>query len=149
MSEPYRTTRIVEFRDTDMAGIMHFASFFGYMESAEHELIRSLGFSVHHSVGEKDVGDGAISFPRVSASCDYVSPALCEQLLDITLFVARIGKKSVTYEFRFHHKDRLVASGRITCVCCLVKTGTLPASMELPADFVKKLKPFCVGETGT
>ena len=45
MAEPFRTTRLVEFHDTDMAGIMHFASFFHYMESAEHEFIRSLGFA--------------------------------------------------------------------------------------------------------
>jgi acyl-CoA thioester hydrolase len=52
MPEPYRTTRLVEFHDTDMAGIMHFASFFVYMESAEHELLRSMGLSVHSVVGE-------------------------------------------------------------------------------------------------
>jgi acyl-CoA thioester hydrolase len=137
MSEPYRTTRMVEFRDTDMAGIMHFASFFGYMESAEHELIRSLGFSVHDYVE-----DGAISFPRVSASCDYVSPALCEQILDIAIRVVRIGNKSVTYEFQFHHEKRLVANGSITCVCCLVQAGAMPTSMELPADIVEKLSRF-------
>ena len=31
MSEPFRIERLVEFHDTDMAGIMHFASFFHYM----------------------------------------------------------------------------------------------------------------------
>src|SRR3984893_8862096 len=46
MSEPYRTTRRVEFRDTDAAGIAHFSAFFFYMESVEHEFLRSLGLSV-------------------------------------------------------------------------------------------------------
>ncbi len=104
MAEPFHTSRLVEFHDTDMAGIMHFASFFVYMESAEHELLRTLGFSVHSEMdGER------ISFPRVSASCQYTSPALSEQVLDIAIQVMRIGEKSVTYEFHFTHAGRPVA----------------------------------------
>jgi len=137
MPEPYHTTRMVEFHDTDMAGIMHFASFFHYMESAEHELIRSLGLSVHTTHG-----DSVISFPRVSVACDFVSPALCEQILDITVRVARIGNKSVTYDFTFQHESRLVATGRITCVCCRVQPGTMPVSMPLPEDIAEKLRRY-------
>ena len=37
----FTTTRRVEFGDTDMAGIMHFANFFRFMESAETEFLRS------------------------------------------------------------------------------------------------------------
>ena len=58
MADSFCTTRLVEFHDTDMAGIMHFASFFHYMESAEHEFIRSLGLSVHSLVE-----DDTLSFP--------------------------------------------------------------------------------------
>ena len=42
---PFRTTRLVEFHDTDMAGIMHFAAFYLYMASTEHEFFRSLDIS--------------------------------------------------------------------------------------------------------
>ena len=41
--------RQVEFAETDMAGIVHFANFFRWMESAEHAFLRSLGHSVHTS----------------------------------------------------------------------------------------------------
>lgn len=128
---------MVEFHDTDMAGIMHFASFFHYMESAEHELIRSLGLSVHSTHG-----GSVISFPRVRVACDFVSPALCEQMLDIAVRVARIGNKSVTYDFTFHHESRLVATGCITCVCCCVQPGTMPVSMALPKDIAEKLRRY-------
>ena len=145
MPEPYHATRMVEFRDTDMAGIMHFASFFDYMESAEHEMIRSLGFSVHADIERGAMSEeGVLSFPRVNASCDFVSPALCEQVLDITVRVARIGNKSVTYDIEFHHQNRLVAKGRMTCVCCLIQTGSLPISRKLPEDIVEKLRRHAV-----
>lgn len=130
---------MVEFRDTDMAGIMHFASFFDYMESAEHEMIRSLGFSVHTTFREE-----AIGFPRVSASCDYVSPAQCEQILDIAVHVAKIGNKSVTYDFFIRHQDRLVAKGHMTCVCCLIQPGAKPVSIKLPEDIAEKLSRYAV-----
>ena len=63
MSTPFYTSRLVEFADTDMAGIIHFSAYFRYMESAEHELLRSMGYSVYSEI------DGVtISFPRVAAS---------------------------------------------------------------------------------
>ena len=41
MTTAFHTTRRVEFADTDMAGIVHFASFFRFMESAEHDFLRT------------------------------------------------------------------------------------------------------------
>ncbi len=62
MPQAFTTRRFVEFVDTDMAGIVHFSAFFRYMEAAEHELLRSLGLSVHTKLAD----DLVISFPRVS-----------------------------------------------------------------------------------
>ena len=44
--KPFTTTRRVEFGDTDMAGIMHFANFFRFMESAETDFLHSHGLTV-------------------------------------------------------------------------------------------------------
>ena len=57
----FRTTRRIEFGDTDMAGIVHFANFFRFMESAECEFLRSRGLSV-----KLDWEGQAIGFPRVT-----------------------------------------------------------------------------------
>jgi acyl-CoA thioester hydrolase len=137
MPQPFHTSRLVEFHDTDMAGIMHFASFFVYMESAEHELLRSLGLSVHHTLDEEH-----ISFPRVSAKCDYTSPARCEEILDIDVSVTRIGAKSVTYEFHLTTAGREVAVGTMTAVCCRVAPGHAPVSGPIPDEVVEKLKTY-------
>ena len=67
MAEPFRVTRLVEFGDTDMAGIAHFSVFFRYMEAAEHAYLRSLGLSVAMEWEGERVG-----FPRVSAACDSI-----------------------------------------------------------------------------
>lgn len=113
----FSTTRRVEFRDTDAAGIVHFSAFFPMMESAEHEMLRSLGISVL----PKETGDPqvpAVTWPRVSASCAYASAARFEDLLTVTVRVARMGTTSVEYHIRFMKDDRLVAEGTMTAVCC-------------------------------
>jgi acyl-CoA thioester hydrolase len=138
MSEPYRTTRRVEFRDTDAAGIVHFSAFFFYMESVEHEFLRQLGLSVHATDGAAPV-----SWPRVSASCDFKSAARFEDVLDVSLLIARLGEKSVTYEFDFSCGSRPVATGKTVAVCCRFTNGAGPKSVPIPADIQAKLRPYC------
>jgi 4-hydroxybenzoyl-CoA thioesterase/acyl-CoA thioester hydrolase len=135
MPAHFHTSRMVEFSDTDMAGIMHFSAFFRYMEAAEHELLRSLGFSVYSEID----GD-VVSFPRVAATCEFHSPARCEDVLDIDVTVERVGTKSVTYTFHFSQHGRDVADGKMTSVCCRVPHGKPPISIPIPRDFAEKLR---------
>jgi 4-hydroxybenzoyl-CoA thioesterase/acyl-CoA thioester hydrolase len=137
MSEPFCTTRRVEFRDTDAAGIAHFSAFFFYMESVEHELLRHLGLSVLWADDS-----GPISWPRVSVSCDYSGAARFEEVLDVTLRVARLGAKSVTYEFEFACDGRRIATGRTVAVCCRVPHGAAPQSITIPEPIAAKLREY-------
>src|SRR5215471_17605184 len=118
MSTAFVTTRRVEFSDTDAAGIAHFVAFFRMMEQAEHELLRSIGLSV-----EMHDAAGKISWPRVNAKCDFQSAAKFEDLLDIEVRLARLGKKSVTYSHRILRGSELLAEGQITAVCCRIRAG--------------------------
>jgi acyl-CoA thioester hydrolase len=128
MSTPFTTTRRVEFGDTDMAGIMHFANFFRFMEAAETEFLRSRGLTVSW------VADGVKhGFPRVAVSCEYSRPALFEDLLAIGVTVERVGRKSVTYRFDFSCQGSPVAVGRITAVYC-VGSGPGLESHDIPPD---------------
>jgi acyl-CoA thioester hydrolase len=135
MSEPYRTTRRVEFRDTDAAGIAHFSAFFFYMESVEHEFLRQLGLSV---LSEDETGP--VSWPRVSASCDYQSAVRFEDVLDISLRIARRGAKSVTYEFEFVCASRPIAKGKTIAVCCRFPAGGSPESVPIPNEMAQQLR---------
>ncbi len=137
----FSASRRVEFRDTDAAGIMHFASFFPLMESVEHEFLRHLGLSV--LVFDEH---GPISWPRVNAQCDYRGAVRFEDVVEVTLRIARLGAKSVTYRFDMTHAGRDVAQGNITAVCCRLISGGPPQSLPIPADIAAKLKPF-VGVT--
>lgn len=135
MSQVYRTRRRVEFGDTDMAGIMHFANFFRFMEAAETEFLRGLGFSVSWQDGEERRG-----FPRVSASCDFKSPARFEDVLDIAVTVEEVGRKSVRYRFEFTREGREIAVGRITSVYCRSASDHQFESKEIPDEIRHKLE---------
>ena len=105
----YKTTRRVEFRDTDAAGIAHFSAFFNYMEQVEHELLRQQGLSVL----VRDDG-GAISWPRVSASCDYRGAVHFEDVLDVELANRPPRRKEHDLGYFRSHGDRPVAEGQLT-----------------------------------
>jgi len=131
----FRTTRRIEFGDTDMAGIVHFANFFRFMEAAECEFLRSRGLSV-----KMEWQGQAIGFPRVSASCDYVKPARFEEVLDVAVRIDRIGKKSVTYAFEFSRGGELIANGKVTSVCCRVLPDNRIEGIEIPAGYRARLQ---------
>ena len=86
--------RRVEFAETDMAGIVHFANFFRWMESAEHAFLRSLGYSVHTSRDGRATG-----WPRLKVRCDYYKPLRFEENVDVVLSVAEVRTRSVRYTF--------------------------------------------------
>ena len=131
---PYRTTRRVEFRDTDMAGIAHFSAFVFYMESVEHEFLRSCGLSV---VSEDKAGE--LGWPRVSIQCDFSAPVRFEDQVDIELTVERLGEKSITYAFDFTLDGVPAASGQLTTVCCRRTEAGGIESVAIPAWFREKL----------
>jgi acyl-CoA thioester hydrolase len=88
-------SRRVEFAETDMAGIVHFANFYRMMENAEHAFFRSLGFSVHDHFDGQTIG-----WPRVSATCDFLRPLRFEEMVDVHLFVAEVRIRSLRYAFK-------------------------------------------------
>ncbi|HEY8506264.1 MAG TPA: thioesterase family protein [Gemmataceae bacterium] len=135
MTEEFRTTRRVEFGDTDQAGIVHFANFFRYMEAAETEFLRSRGLSVSWSEGGRRYG-----FPRVSASCDYLRPARFEDVLEVGVALEKIGSKSLTFLFTFRKGDEVIARGRVSSVFCRETPGHGLESLEISDEIREKLR---------
>ncbi|MFP6764435.1 MAG: thioesterase family protein [Planctomycetaceae bacterium] len=134
MNVPYLTTRRVEFSDTDMAGIIHFASYYRYMEEAEHQFFRELGLRV---IDKREDGT-VLGWPRVSASCTFEAPVRFEDVLEIRVTVERKGVKSLTmlYEF-FQTTDvavKRVAHGRMKIACCICRSDQTLESIPVPAE---------------
>ncbi len=144
----FSTERRIEFCNTDAAGIAHFSAFFPMMESAEHELLRSLGVSVlsrHQAGAQKKEAAPDPTWPRVAASCDFCAPAYFEDILTIDVDVARIGSTSVEYQFRFRRDDVLIASGKISSVCCVLSESGLK-KVPIPESVRQRLTNHLLSE---
>jgi YbgC/YbaW family acyl-CoA thioester hydrolase len=139
MAYEFKARRRVEFSDTDMAGIMHFSNFFRFIETAEHDFFRSLGFSIWEKNRHPRIG-----WPRVHASCDYHKPLRFEDLVEIHLLVAEKRSKAITYQVRFRRlsgeASEEVARGRLTIVCVSHGTdGTMKAT-AIPEEIASRIE---------
>ena len=139
MASHLRTTRRVEFCETDMAGIVHFSNFYKWMEQAEHEFFRSLGLTIVNHQADGSV----IGWPRVSAQCRFESPARYEDVLDVLITVQRIGVKSLSYEVVFSCGERVIARGSMKTVSCVMRPGEGLTSVEIPQEYLSKIEEYC------
>jgi len=135
----FKARRRVEFSDTDMAGIMHYANFFRFMETAEHGFYRSLGFSV-----TMPGTDPRLGWPRVHAACDFKRPLRFEDEVEIHLLVAEKRTKAITYEFRFRKLNaepvEEVARGRLTIVCVTHQPGGTMSAVNIPSEIAARIE---------
>lgn len=135
-------TRTIEFVETDMAGIVHFTNFYRWMEQAEHGFLRSVGLTVSNHLEDGTT----IGFPRVSASCRFLSPARFEEQLTVQLQIQRIGVKSVTYDILFSVGDRQVAKGVLKTACCQFVPGRPFESIVIPDSYLEKMEEYASDE---
>ncbi len=138
MAYQFKIRRLVEFSDTDMAGIVHHAVFYRYMESAEHAFFRSLGLSVAPPKTLASVG-----WPRVHTEADFAAPLRFEDEVEIHLLVAEKKSKALTYAFRLRRLNGPVAievaRGKITVVCVKMINGRMKAT-NIPKAIAAKIQ---------
>ena len=119
-----------------MAGIVHFANFYRYMEEAEHAFFRSLG----RSISEPQPDGSTIGWPRVSATCSFKAPVYYDDEIEIRLLVERIGVKSLTMRYIFQRDDVLLARGTMKIVCCRIRPHQPMESIPIPPDLAALLE---------
>ena len=135
MPTPFTYSRIIQFAETDLAGIAHFANFFRWMEEAEHAYFRSVGLSVRTEYQEMEIG-----WPRVNTSCEFFAPARFEDQLQISVRIVKMGEKSICWEIEFSRDGTRLALGKATTVCCIWNAQGLK-SIPIPPEIRLKLYP--------
>jgi YbgC/YbaW family acyl-CoA thioester hydrolase len=138
MAGEYKIVRRVEFGDTDMAGIVHHAVFFRYMEAAETAFFRSLGLSLASRRAKPPIG-----WPRVHCECDFFAPLQFEDEVEIHLLVAKKKSKSLTYVFRLYRlqgeERREVARGLVVTVC-VTALGSRMKATKIPKAIADQIQ---------
>jgi YbgC/YbaW family acyl-CoA thioester hydrolase len=118
-----------------MAGIVHFANFYRFMEEAEHEMFRSLGLKIVERLPDGTV----VGWPRVRCSCSFEAPAYYEDLVEVDVTIARLGVKSLTMSFVFRRGDTRLATGDLKTVFCRFRGAGRFESIAIPPDYAARL----------
>ena len=101
----------VIFGDTDQMGVVYYANYLRYFESARSALLRARGFSARELVDE------GVMFPVTEASCRYRQPARYEDLLDVHIAVEQMRHASVRFRYAVRRGDDLLAEGHTVHAC--------------------------------
>jgi acyl-CoA thioesterase FadM len=118
--------RRIEWIDTDAAGIYHYTTVLRLAEAAEAALCTSLG-----------IADRTFGFlPRVGLALDFRQPLRFNDLVELELSVAAVGRSTVRYALTLTGPDGLAATGTITG--CLIDGGSKRA-VRWPDDLRQRL----------
>ncbi len=95
MKAPFKfsaTTRVA-FSDTDAQGIVYYGRYLPYFDLARVEYHRHVGLL------RMEIGEGGVEFVMRACSIEYFAPAVFDDLVEVYVRVARIGRTSATLEF--------------------------------------------------
>ena len=93
----YSSLTRVGFSDTDAQGIVYYGRYLPYFDSARVEYHRHLEM-LRTEPQEHE-------FVMRASSIDYHAPARFDDLIEVFIRVARVGRSSVTYEFAAYRLD--------------------------------------------
>jgi acyl-CoA thioester hydrolase len=115
-------------------GVVYYANFFVYFESARTDFMRYVGFPY----GEME--KKGIFVPVIEAYCRYLSPAYYEDELEIHLWVSEIKNTSFKYSYEVKRGEKLLAKGYTRHV--LVNRDMKP--MRINEDIKKVLEKYYI-----
>ncbi len=95
----------VIFGDTDQMGVVYYANYLRYFESARAAYWRGLGRSY------KDLEAWGVALPVVEAHCHYKRPARYEDLVSVEVWVSELRGASLRFSYRVLRGDVLLADG--------------------------------------
>jgi YbgC/YbaW family acyl-CoA thioester hydrolase len=137
--EQFRKFRIeerVRWGDVDAARIIFYGAYIRFFEIAETELFRTVGLSYGRMFDELDVW-----LPRAHLECDFRRAAQLDDLLEVSVFVGRIGVKSLrlNFEVRRNGEAEIVAEAHFVLVA--VRRNTFE-SVPIPDELKQRLAPY-------
>jgi acyl-CoA thioester hydrolase len=134
MPSELRQRRRVQFSETDAAGIVHFSCFFRYFEDAEHALWREAGLSIHPE-------NSPIGWPRVAASCEFHRALKFEQEFEVTIRIAEMTRRTISYTCEISREGDRVATGMLKIACVAKLPDGTMRSTDIPGEIAERLKP--------
>jgi acyl-CoA thioester hydrolase len=132
----YRIEERVRWGDVDAARIIFYGAYIRFFEFAETELFRAAGLPYGVMFDELDVW-----LPRAHLECDFHVAAQLDDLLEVCVYVGRVGNKSLRLDFEVRRNggDELVANAHFILVA--VRRQTFE-SVPVPEELKRRLAPY-------
>jgi YbgC/YbaW family acyl-CoA thioester hydrolase len=133
----------VRWGDVDAARIIFYGAYIRFFEFAETELFRSVGLPYSVMFDELDVW-----LPRAHLECDFRRAAQLDDLLEVSVYVGRIGTKSLRLNFEVRRKGEEGMLAEAHFVLVSVRRDTFE-TVPLPEELKRRLEPYTVKEVNS
>ncbi len=132
----YSIEERVRWGDVDAARIIFYGAYIRFFEFAETELFRAVGLSYGEMFDQLDVW-----LPRAHIECDFRRAAQLDDLLEVSVYVGRMGRKSLRLNFEVRRKgvDEMIAEAHFVLVS--VRRDTFE-TVPLPQELRRRLAPY-------
>jgi acyl-CoA thioester hydrolase len=132
---PFRYSAVarVWFSDTDAQGVVYYGRYLPYFDHARTEYHRHLGIRGNWIAGR--------DFVMRASNVEYHAPARFDDLLEIFVRLARIGRTSATYECAAYRMDDDLLMVTATQTLVLVDLGERRPA-EIPAAYRDVIHSF-------
>jgi acyl-CoA thioester hydrolase len=118
MGRRHRLQEHVRWSDVDVSGLIRWDAYTRYVELAETELFRAAGFPYATVWEQLDIW-----LPRVQFHLEMKNPARLDDLLDLEIWLGRVGRSSMRLDFAIGKAGNPIAEGQLTIVALSRKTG--------------------------
>ena len=119
----------VRWAECDAQGIVFNVNYFLYFDVAMTEWLRALGLQ----------GDKTLEFYTVHAEADYKGSARFDEMIEVGVRCAKMGRTSMTLEAAIFRGDDLLTQGKLIYVHAEPKTQE---KTPLPDDFIARVLGF-------
>jgi YbgC/YbaW family acyl-CoA thioester hydrolase len=131
----------VRWGDVDAASIIFYGSYIRFFEIAETELFRSVGMPYGKVFDELDIW-----LPRVHLECDFHRAAQLDDLLEVSVYVGKIGNTSLRLDFEVRRKrDDGEVESDLMATAHFVLVATDRANLRpipVPEELRQALQPY-------
>jgi len=132
----YRIEERVRWGDVDAARIIFYGAYIRFFEFAETELFRSVGLPYGVMFDELDVW-----LPRAHLECDFRQVAQLDDLLEVSVYVGRIGTKSLRLNFEVRRKAETALVAEAHFILVAVRRETFE-TVNIPEELKQRLAPY-------
>ncbi len=111
----FETRLRVQWGDIDIAGIMYFAAYQRFVERAEMDMFRELGFPYDQIFDQFDIW-----LPRVHVEATYFKPARMDDWLTMRTHLQKIGASSVRWQTDvYNERTRETGASFVVTIACI------------------------------